>query len=242
MQTAGDALQGFKGTRADVLRELKRAQVLTTKELGEALQLTPNALRRHLKELENDGLVESQREVRGVGQPVFLYSLTEAGHALFPQQYEGALIEALELIKTQLGSEGVIEVFRKRWQQVTEEAKPMLDSLPVAQRATKLAELLSQLGYVAETGSDGAVVLREHHCSIKAIVARFPEVCLAEEQFIARVLNADVVRTQHMAKGNTCCEYCITASALREQNNHITTKAQSSEAPESNAAVLTEIT
>ncbi len=241
MRTSGE-LQGFKGTRADVLQELRRAQVLTAKELGESLSLTANALRRHLKELEAEGLVSTQREIRGVGQPVYLYSLTDGGRALFPNQYEEALLQALDLIKSQLGSEGVVEVFRKRWQEVTDKAKPALDALPVSERATQLAELLSQLGYVAEAGSEGELVLREHHCSIKAIVERFPEVCLAEEQFIARVLDADVVRTQHMAKGNTCCEYCITASAARTPSTQSITEEDQAEAPEPASAVLTETT
>src|SRR6185503_18761143 len=83
--------------------------------------------------------------------------------------------------------------------------------LPVEQRATRLAELLTSLGYMAEARPvAGALpVLTEHNCAIRLIAERFPAVCAAEEQFIADVLGATVTRQAHIAKGANCCEYCI---------------------------------
>ena len=49
-------LAGQKGLRGDILREIKKAQPITAKELGETFGVSANAVRRHLKELEAEGL------------------------------------------------------------------------------------------------------------------------------------------------------------------------------------------
>ena len=207
---------GFRGIRGEILTALKKAQPLTAKELADQFGVTPNALRRHLKELEIEGIVRYQREIRGVGGPVFAFSLTGIGEALFPRAYEDALSEVLELVKEQQGEAGLLQLFQKRWDHIASVARPELERLPVEQRATRLAELLTSLGYMAEAHpvSDGGTlpVLTEHNCAIRVIAERFPEVCAAEERFIADLLGAPVTRQAHIAKGANCCEYCISGN------------------------------
>ena len=202
---------GYRGTRGEILTALKMSQPLTAKELADKFGVTPNALRRHLKELENEGIVQYRREIHGVGGPVFAFSLTEAGEALFPRGYDRALSEILELVREQQGDEGLIRLFQRRWEEIARVARPELERLPVEQRATRLAELLTSLGYMAEArpAAGGLPVLTEHNCAIRLIAERFPEVCAAEERFIADLLGAPVTRQAHIAKGANCCEYCI---------------------------------
>ena len=71
MAIAVTAPIGYRGTRGEILTALKMSQPLTAKELADKFGVTPNALRRHLKELENEGIVRYQSEIRGVGGPVF---------------------------------------------------------------------------------------------------------------------------------------------------------------------------
>ena len=212
MTTAANAPVGYRGTRGEILTALKMAQPLTAKELADRFGVTPNALRRHLKELESEGIVRYQREIHGVGGPVFAFSLTDAGEALFPRGYEKALAEVLDLVREQHGDEGLVQLFQRRWDDIAKVARPELERLPVDQRATRLAELLTSLGYMAEAHAvSGALpVLTEHNCAIRVIAERFPEVCAAEERFIADLLGAPVTRQAHIAKGANCCEYCIT--------------------------------
>jgi DeoR family suf operon transcriptional repressor len=187
------------------------SQPLTAKELADKFGVTPNALRRHLKELENEGIVQYRREIRGVGGPVFAFSLTDAGEALFPRGYERALSEILDLVREQQGDEALVRLFQRRWEDIARVARPELERLPVEQRATRLAELLTSLGYMAEARpvAGSLPVLTEHNCAIRLIAERFPEVCAAEERFIADLLGAPVTRQAHIAKGANCCEYCI---------------------------------
>jgi DeoR family suf operon transcriptional repressor len=218
MATVVSAPAGYRGTRAEILTALKKAQPLTAKELADRFGITPNALRRHLKELEGEGVVRYSREIHGVGGPEFAFSLTDAGEALFPRAYERALTEILDLVREQQGDEGLVQLFQRRWDEIARVARPELERLPVEQRATRLAELLTSLGYMAEARSvAGALpVLTEHNCAIRLIAERFPEVCAAEERFIADLLGAPVTRQAHITKGANCCEYCIEKTAISQ--------------------------
>jgi predicted ArsR family transcriptional regulator len=62
--------------------------------------------------------------------------------------------------------------------------------------------------------SDGApngaeTFIREHNCVLRAVAEQFPEVCVAEERFLAEFLGAVVERRKHIASGASCCEYCV---------------------------------
>jgi DeoR family transcriptional regulator, suf operon transcriptional repressor len=209
--TAPSIPHGYKGLRGEILVALKKSQALTAKELADIFGVTPNALRRHLKELEHEGMVRYQREIRGVGGPVFAFSLTETGEALFPRAYERTLAEVLDIVREQQGDEGLVQLFQRRWDDIARVARPALEQLPVEQRAARLATLLTSLGYMAEAHplSGALPVLTEHNCAIRVIAERFPEVCAAEQRFIADVLGAPVTRQAHIAKGANCCEYCF---------------------------------
>ena len=211
MSTAANAPVGYRGTRGEIITALKMAQPLTAKELADRFGVTPNALRRHLKELELEGIVRYQREIRGVGGPVFAFSLTEKGEALFPKAYEDTLAGVLDLVRQEHGEEGLLRLFQRRWDDIAALARPELERLPVEQRAARLAELLTSLGYMAESHpvSGSLPVLTEHNCAIRLVAERFPEVCAAEQRFIADLLGAPVTRQAHIAKGANCCEYCI---------------------------------
>ena len=210
MQHTPASLSGFRGLRAELLVALKKAaRPVTAKELAQQFGLTANALRRHLRSLEDDELVAYRREVRGVGAPVFAYSLTEAGQALFPQAYAPVLTAVLEAVRETQGPAGVVAVLRRQWAGLVDQATPRLSELPLAERAQLVAELRSSQGYMAEAvgvGDDEARIL-EHHCAIRDVAEQFPEICAAEHELIERLLGVPVERTGHILGGCTACEY-----------------------------------
>lgn len=215
MQLASASVAGFRGLRAEILVALKKWQPLTAKELAQRFEVTPNALRRHLKELEADGLVRHDREVRGVGGPTYAFTLSEAGEALFPRAYEPALLDAMEVVREVSGVEGVTEMFERHWVARAHDAAPELAKLPLAERARRLAELLTTEGYMAEAeaSSPTQATIRQHNCAIRAVAERFPEVCDAEARFLADTLGASVERQSHILDGCNACEYTVHGAA-----------------------------
>ena len=202
-------LSGYRGLRAELLVALKKRQPLSARELAAEFGLTPNALRRHLKSLEEQELVRYRPVVRGVGAPVFAYSLSEAGEALFPRAYEPALADALEAVRAECGPEGVTRVFARRWEHQAGDAVRGLATLPPADRAQLLAELLTAEGYMAEARmvSEAEGELRVFNCAMRAVAERFPEICDAELRFLEHALGATVERREHIAGGCNACAY-----------------------------------
>lgn len=231
MQQVPATLGGFRGLRSDLLVALKKApHPLTARELAEQFGVTPNALRRHLDALEAEELVRHRREVRGVGAPVFAYSLTASGEALFPQGYASVLAAVLESVREVAGPDGVIALARRQWAGLVEQASSRLAELPLHERTQLLAELRSSQGYMAEAHAPGpdVAVLREHHCAIRDVAERFPEICAAEHEFVERMLAVPVERTAHILDGCSCCEYTARparAAALSEAPSHTAPEA-----------------
>ncbi len=209
-EVSSSALGGFRGLRAELLVALKKAlQPLTARELADRFELTPNALRRYLKALEDEGLVRYRREVRGVGAPVYAYSLTEAGQALFPHAYAPVLTAVLEAVREAMGPEGVRAVLRRQWAPLVEGAPDRLRSLPLAERAQLVAEFRSSQGYMAEATmlAPGVARIREHHCALRDVAERFPELCAAEQELMEELLGVPLERTCHIPTGCSSCAY-----------------------------------
>jgi DeoR family suf operon transcriptional repressor len=211
MDTLNPGLPAHKGLRGDVLRELKRSQPLTAKDLAEKLGVSANAIRHHLKELEAESLVTYGREQRGVGAPTFAYRLSSHGEALFPKRYEQTLNDLLNRVAERQGRAATTALLDDLYSDLTRRLQVELEGVAPAARLTAVARVLSDAGYMAESdAAGGAFRLAEHNCAIKSVAERFPEVCAAEAKFLQTVLAATVERTAHIVDGCNACEYAIT--------------------------------
>jgi predicted ArsR family transcriptional regulator len=200
---------GLKGPRAEVVSALKHTGALSAKAVAGRLGLSLNAVRHHLKELEIVGLVRYERTHRGVGAPTFVYRLTTAGEALFPQRYDEAVSRLLDHVVEREGREAAVHILEERYRELAERLRGELADAPTEKRLEIVARTLADEGYMPEVPPAGAAGLRlvEHNCPIQQVAMRFPEVCEAEARFLAEVLNAEVTREAHIASGCSSCEY-----------------------------------
>jgi DeoR family suf operon transcriptional repressor len=214
---------GHKGQRGAVLTQLKRAQPLTARGLAVKLGISLNAVRHHLKELEAEGLVVYRREHRGVGAPVFAYSLSPCGEELFPRRYGEALSAMLGAVVQREGREAAVKMLDSYFDLIAGRMRAELRGVGQAERPTAVAKLLSEEGYMAEMRVEEGIsgraeaVLTEHNCPIPAVAVRFPEICAAEARYLADVLGAEVERTGHILSGCPACEYRVRFSRAAEE-------------------------
>jgi len=214
MTSASGPISGHRGLRSQLLLEIKKSQPITAKDLGARFGVSANAVRRHLKELEAEGLVRFAREQHGVGAPAFAYALTETGESVFPNGYRDTLSDVLGQVAERDGRDAVVAIFDARYAALTRRLKAELDAAPREQRLNVVARVLTEAGYMAEwREADGTFRLAEHNCAMRAIVDRFPEICAAEERFLKDVLDAEVVRGAHIVRGCNSCEYAISFAA-----------------------------
>jgi DeoR family transcriptional regulator, suf operon transcriptional repressor len=214
LQPAASLPPGHKGPRGAVLVELKRSQLLTARELAVRLGVSLNAVRHHVRELESEGLVEYERRHRGVGAPAFAYRLTAAGEALFPRRYEQVLADLLDHVVAREGRAAAVAVLEARFEALARRLEPEVAGLAPAERMAVVARALTAEGYMAEgqaTFCCGTLV--EHNCAMHAVAERFPELCLAEERFLAAVLGGTIERRGHIQQGCSACTYKVRFTA-----------------------------
>lgn len=201
---------GYKGSRGEILIEVKCGAALTARDLADRLGLSLNAVRHHLKELEAAGLISHRREQRGVGAPVFVYVLTPAAESLFPQQYEDLVTRALQHVADREGRQAVVALMEDRYRALAVRIREEVEANDPTERVAVVARMLAEEGYMAEWEEEnGGLVLREHNCAIRAVAERFPEICDAEARFLRDVLGTGVERRLHILEGCRACEYNI---------------------------------
>ena len=148
---------GQKGPRGAVLVQLKRARQLTAKELAGRLGVSLNAVRHHLKELEAEGLVEYEREHRGVGAPVFAYRLSAGGRGPLPSAVRGDADRAAGPVVEREGREAAVALLESLLRRASPAGfEAELAGCTPAERLQALGRVLSEEGYMAEVHAAAA--------------------------------------------------------------------------------------
>lgn len=212
-------LAAYKGLRGAVLLELKHDQPLTAKELAGRHAVSANAIRRYLKGLEAEGLVEYGREQRGPGAPVHAYRLTPGGEALFPRRYDEALTDVLAYVAQTAGREQVRQIFAEWFRALAGRLRPQLSGATLEERVEAVVGVLSGQGFMAEwTPVPDGVRIAEHNCAVQSAAMRFPEICAAEADFLREVLQADIEREAYIPDGCNACAYAVGVSQTPVQS------------------------
>jgi predicted ArsR family transcriptional regulator len=201
-------------TRERVARSILENGPSTAAALGERLDLTPAAVRRHLEQLLADGHVE-QRDPRPVGQrgrgrPARHFALTEAGRDRFVQQYDDLAVQALRFLAETGGDEAVRAFADRRVAFIEQDFARVREANPEMSAAEALAAVFTSQGYAASTRpSPVGEQLCQQHCPVSHVAHEFPQLCEAETEAISRVLDSHVQRLATIAHGDGVCTTCI---------------------------------
>jgi DeoR family suf operon transcriptional repressor len=220
MGTSFPGLAGHKGLRGDILLELKRRQPVTAKQLADCFGVSANAVRRHLKELEAEALIEHGREQRGTGAPTHTYRLSPNGEALFPTQYGEALTDVLAYVARLNGRDAVRAMFAQRFRAYADRLRAELADASLEEKVEAVGRLLSEQGFMAVWKVEADMVtLAEHNCAVRAVAEQFPEICAAEADFLREVLERDLQRDSYIPDGCNACQYTITLRGTGERSD-----------------------
>ncbi len=206
-------------TKQDILTALLKQGQLTAHGLAEQLALTPQGIRRHLKDLETEGLiVQVTMAAAGMGRPNHVYGLSATGRRQFPDRYDSFSIDLLDTLMKTVGKEQMTSILRQQWQQKAAAYRVQVGTGDLFDRVSKLVGLRQSEGYMAEChlvepeNAAAGFVLTEYNCAISQIAASYPSVCGNElEMFAIALPDCQVERTHWLVGGEHRCGYLITA-------------------------------
>ncbi|MBE9116525.1 iron-sulfur cluster biosynthesis transcriptional regulator SufR [Lusitaniella coriacea LEGE 07157] len=205
-------------TKQDILQYLLKQGKATARELAEALEISPQATRRHLKDLAGEELIEYESVQVGMGRPQHKYYLSRKGRDRFPHRYGEFTVDFLDTLVETVGEEQVDVVLRKQWERKAKEYRDRVGNSSIEKRVGKLVKLRQEEGYMAElhrrNSNEGTeqFIFAEHNCAISEVAESFPRICGLElEMFEAILPDCTVERTHWINDGEHRCGYLIQA-------------------------------
>lgn len=221
-------------TKQGILQYLLKQGQATAQEMAQYLGISPQAIRRHLKDLQAAGSIDQEvakgwpeRTGQTMGRPQYLYQLSRQGRDRFGNSHAEFAVSLLDTLAETVGKDQVSSILRKQWERKAKVYRDRLSAGSLRERVATLVELRKAEGYMAEwhpVETDGTVpeksekapssrfILVEHNCAIADVASSFPTVCGHELEMFAAVLpDCLVERTQWIIDGEHRCGYSISA-------------------------------
>lgn len=206
-------------TKQEILDHLLRDGKVTANDLARVLSVSSQAVRRHLKDLEAEGLIEFEASQAGMGRPQHLYHLSKKGRDRFPDRHDEFALDLLDTLAETVGPEQMQTILRKQWRRKAQDYQQKLGSGPLADRVQGLVQLRREEGYMAECypqpldidpSEAKEFILTEYNCAISHVAESFPKVCDHELEMFALALDDCLVeRTHWIVNGEHRCGYLI---------------------------------
>lgn len=198
----------------DILLFLKMRGPAQAAAVAEHLGVSRQAASQQMDKLAAEGLVEAASEhAGGVGRPRQTWSLTDKGHARFPDTHAQMTVDLLDAVRAEFGEEGLDRLVARRERAASQAYSAALDGAKAIEaKLDKLVALRTAEGYMAEwRAEDGGWLLVENHCPICAAAAACQGFCRSElELFRMMLAPARVERTDHILAGARRCAYRVT--------------------------------
>jgi predicted ArsR family transcriptional regulator len=206
-------------TRDRVLQAVSERAPITAATLAEELGLTATAVRRHLDNLTEAGLITERELVpahRGRGRPARSYVLSEAGHQALESDYDHLATQALRFLAAEAGDGAVRRFAEARVHELERRYAVELEAAgdDPAARVDLLVAALTKDGFAASArpvGERGAppaltgIQLCQGHCPVQHAAREFPQFCDAETDAFSRLLGVHVQRLATLAHGDHVC-------------------------------------
>ena len=201
-------------TRDAVLDLLIERGELDAGQLATTLGITVQAMRRHLRSLADDGLIEASTSINGPGRPSNRWCLTTQGRDRFPNAADRFAIGLLDSMRACLPETTLKALMDQQAEQKAAAYRAQLGDVSLAERLETLVALRRGEGYVTICSRDAdgiSWLLQEMHCSVQRIAEEFPAVCDQELLLIRRtVQDCTVERVHWRLEGGHACGFRIT--------------------------------
>lgn len=205
-------------SKDNILKYLLKKNLASVQEIAQAMDVSTQAVRRHIKELEEQNLIDYNIIQPKTGRPQYHYFLTKKGRDLFPQNYGEFALSFLDTLAETVGENQLTKVLEKQWHKKAEIYRKYIQGNTLKMRVDKLVEIRQKEGYMAELyvvdGEQKQFFFTEHNCAISDVAESYPQVCSHElEMFASLFPDCKVERTNWIHDGEHRCGYLIQKQA-----------------------------
>lgn len=195
-----------------ILSYLKQCGEATTQEIAAHLQVTYEAVRQQVKQLEASRLVEQHRRPNpaGVGRPLRYYSLSPAGEHHFPKQYDELAVSLIDAVSERLGRDALQQVLAALADAEVASWERRLAGLELEERLEALRDFYVAGDPFTETVADsGSPELVERNCPYLNVALHRPALCSLTVSVLSRLLGHRVTRVQRFQDGDGRCVFRV---------------------------------
>ncbi|RMD68292.1 MAG: winged helix-turn-helix transcriptional regulator, partial [Cyanobacteria bacterium J149] len=133
-----------------ILQYLLKETQASAQNIAEAMNISTQATRRHLKDLQERGLIEYDLIRVKTGRPQYLYSLSRQGRDRFPQNYGEFAVSFLDTLTETVGENEVSRVLQKQWEKKADNYRKFMEGKSLEEKVTQLVKMRKEEGYMAE--------------------------------------------------------------------------------------------
>ena len=204
-------------SRRAILLALKRQGPATIAQLADALQLTGEAVRQQLLQLQREGWIEARvtrSQERGrTGRPATSYKLTEAGDHLFPKHYDALNVAMMDAVAEELGPDAAKRVLSRIADEKVALTEPSFKQLTPTEKMQALKDwYLKDDPYMDVEEVEGGFRLIERNCPFINTAMNRPTLCSVSTNALTKLLGFRVAREEKFQNGDGRCVFRVYAN------------------------------
>lgn len=188
---------------------LRNKAGLSIDEFAGELNISRNAVQRHLGNLERLGYVGRQAFKQTGGRPVRLFVLTKAGINSFPKQYAWFCRLIIDNLIKRIGSDNFKNYLNEMGISLSQKLLPELIGMQLNERIDELLRYMNKLGFQANIKDDLSgkyKMIIACNCIYHELAQNHPEICQFDRALITSLIGRNIDHVESMAQNSlTCC-------------------------------------
>ena len=200
------------GTTRSKIINLLLSQDLTALDISDRLGINESAIRSHLKNLENQELVNHYFKKVKKGRPKKYFSLTDSGEDLFPRETELLLTILIKHIQKKCGEKDLDDLMRIIASELDEYFPDIMNSDRLEEKVQKIVSGFDDLGfYCSYEKKDGEYFIEYKNCVFGRLPKKYAGyLCKAHRKIIENNLGEiEFQQEKSMLEGDNVCRQKI---------------------------------
>lgn len=207
--------ENISAVQHDILTYIKQQVEATNANIADKLDVSYEAVRQQLRQLEAAQLVISRKHRDGdqrAGRPTQVYALSPAGENLFPKAYDDLALTLIDTLTAALGPQALQEVLASFTDENVRQWAPHLQDKSLLERLEALKGIYLEDDAYMDIDKDetsGELRLVERNCPFLNVASRRPVLCSVTVSTLSRLLGYTVSREKRFQDGDGRCVFRV---------------------------------